>query len=1088
MDILLVKIFATALTLGQVLTAPDAVQTHFDRTADQQRVVGYLRAGCTHMRKAFDIEDINIDDLIATAMDDPDAVAGGIPQFKGLNFTDLVAAYKQFCKNEPPKDVTFDMGEVIDFYDQAVADLPDAGKLKGLKLPGASVVLDVKGERFAEVFEQDQRRVWVPLSDIPELVQKAFISAEDKRFYQHHGIDERSLIRAFIGNLAQSGRPQGGSTISQQVVKNLLVGEDLTYERKMREMILTSRVERTLSKNEILELYLNSTYLGRNAWGIEMAARAYFGKPAHELTVAEGAFIAGLTKGPNYFSPDRHADRASERYDYVLTRMQEDGAISPDQLKRFVSASPKLVAYEKPRRDIGFHFVDQVAREAKGMAGIDALTANSYTVHSTISPVLQRAVEASLQEGLARFEIGEGRVKFEGPETNLADAIRKIEAERSKAQAEQNKAEAGKKATVPSPGAKPAPTLGLKPAWQAALDGAHLPLYDVHWPAAVVVERSSGRNGEVTRVGLADGRVLSLSGAGGSIQRSLKLYDVVLVRVTEPKGKGAARADLRVRPRVQGQALILENKTGRILAMTGGFSYPLSQLNRSTQSIRQPGSALKPLTYLAALQEGLQPNTLVRDSEITLPPMGGGRAREEDYWTPKNYDGGGGGITTLRRALENSKNLATANLLDGGIDSDPERSLDRICALAVEAQIYKDCVHYYPFVLGAQPVRPIDLAAFYAAIANEGTRPAPHVIDSIERNGLVVYRHDPNAATRIGSADPVSFYQLKTMMQGVLQRGTAHAIANLAPYVAGKTGTTDGENDAWFVGFTNDVTVAVWVGYDNADGKRRTLGGGQTGASVAIPIFEPIIQAVWANYAPKTALAPPSPEAKRQLVDRAIDLASGDIVDGRGNFIEHFRRGSDTQYRLVSRAEADTDYEPREAEPRAQQQQPYQQFPFGPFFQQPQVQPPPQYRNPNQRGYAYDPYRPQPYQTAPRQAQPAPVPWGGLFGRPQQQQYNNNNNNNNAIIRIRTTSGIGKSACICFAWWPCWPRCWCLRMRRRRNSRSTTWLRSPAFRSPRSSRRRSSSPTGRARTCSTPAPASCATRTGRKANRFSSRC
>ena len=220
-----------------------------------------------------------------------------------------------------------DLGDVIDFYNKALTDLPDHNKLKGLKLPGASVVLDRKGERFAEVFEENQRRVWVVLADIPEHVQKAFVAAEDKRFYEHKGIDERGLIRAFIGNLAQSGRPQGGSTITQQVVKNLLVGEDLTYERKIREMVVASRVEHALSKAEILELYLNSVYLGRGSWGIELAARSYFGKAAKDLTLEEGALLAGLTKGPNYFSPDRHPGRAQERLAYVLSRLREDGVI-----------------------------------------------------------------------------------------------------------------------------------------------------------------------------------------------------------------------------------------------------------------------------------------------------------------------------------------------------------------------------------------------------------------------------------------------------------------------------------------------------------------------------------------------------------------------------------------------------------------------------------------------------------------------------------------------------------------------------------------------------------------------------------------
>src|SRR5882757_3650292 len=348
METLLVKIFATALALSQVTTTPDAVKTQFDRGKDQEQVAQLLRAGCTHMRKAFDIEDINLDDLIATAMDDPQAIAGESKAFRGINFADLLTAYRQFCKNEKVATPAVDLGDVIDFYNKAVADLPDHAKLKGMKLPGASVVLDRKGERFAEVFEENQRRVWVVLADIPEHVRNAFVAAEDKRFLQHKGIDERGLIRAFIGNLASSGRPQGGSTITQQIVKNLLVGEDLTYERKIREMIVATRVEQSLTKPEILELYLNSVYLGRGSWGIELAARSYFGKSAKDLTLEEGALLAALTKGPNYFNPDRHPIRAQERLAYVLSRLQEDEA-NPAEPSRGLPALPALVPYERPR-------------------------------------------------------------------------------------------------------------------------------------------------------------------------------------------------------------------------------------------------------------------------------------------------------------------------------------------------------------------------------------------------------------------------------------------------------------------------------------------------------------------------------------------------------------------------------------------------------------------------------------------------------------------------------------------------------------------------------------------------------------------
>jgi penicillin-binding protein 1A len=891
MDAILVKIFATALSLSQVTTAPEAVKTQFDPATDKEQVVSLLRAGCAHMRKAFDIESVNLDDLISTALEDPQALTGDIPAFKGINFRDMHVAYRQFCKNETVPNSPVDIGEVIVFYNNAAKDLPDHEKLRNLKLPGMSVVLDGKGARFAEVFEPDHRRVWVPLGEIPKTVQQAFIAAEDKRFHQHKGLDERSLIRAFVGNLASPGRPQGGSTITQQVAKNLLVGDDVTYDRKIREMIIATRLEQSLSKERILELYLNSVFFGRGAYGIEMAARSYFDKPAKDLNVGEGALLAGLVKGPNFFSPDRQPQRAQERLGYVLSRMQEDNLVGAEEAKLARNAMVHLSPYERVRRDSGFHFVDQVAREAKAVANVESLTAESVTVRSTIHPQLQRTAEEALQDGLAKFELSSGRMKFEAPEANLADVVKRIEGQKKPSE---------------------------KPAWQLALENARLPLYDVHWKPAIVVEKTATKNAQITRIGLTDGRILPLSAYNAANSRKLNLHDVIYVKLTEGKGKVPARAELRVRPQVQGAVVALENKTGRILAMAGGFSYPMSQLNRVTQAQRQPGSAFKPFTYLAALKAGLQPNTLVRDTPLTLPPIGGTRnARPEDYWTPKNYDGSSASVITLRRALENSRNLATAQLLDGGIDYDPAQSLQRVCELAMEAQVYKECMRYYPFVLGAQPLRVIDLAAFYAAIANEGMRPQPYTVEAIEKGGQLIYQNKAGTLTRVGSADNASFYQLKTMLQGVLARGTARQLAGYSAFAAGKTGTTDDENDAWFVGFTNDVTIAVWVGYDNNDGKRRTLGRGMTGGKLAVPIFEPILQAAWAQHMPKVALAPPSPEARKVLVASRTDLYSGDrALDGDGTgiaagngIIEYFRsdRGRnpmDAQYKLVPREEA----------------------------------------------------------------------------------------------------------------------------------------------------------------------------------------
>jgi membrane carboxypeptidase/penicillin-binding protein len=584
-------------------------------------------------------------------LNDPKAVGADIKAFHGINFTDLNTAYHQFCKNENVANPVVDLGQVIEFFNNAAADLPDQTQLKGRKLPSMSVVLDGKGNNFASVFEPRNRRVWVPLSTIPDEVQRAFVAAEDRRFFEHHGVDERGIIRAFIGNLAEPARPQGGSTITQQVVKNLLVGDDVTYERKIREMIVASRVESTLSKQAILELYLNSAYLGRGSWGVEMAARSYFGKSAQDLTVAEGAMLAGLLKGPSFFNPDPHPDRAKERLAYVLGRMQEDGVLSAEDKDHALAAPPKLVAFEQKRRDSGLHFVDFLSREAK-TDGIPSLTAEPYIVHSTINASLQREAEAALQEGLARYEIDAGRVQFRGPEANIGEAIQRL--------------------STNSAAATPPGTL---PAWQRALQTLKLPLSDVHWEPAVILDNGGGKRGDGIRVGIRDGRVLPVNAANGGVKRNLGLYDVVYVHVIEgktlikPKNGGVGtvgrRAELRVRPTVQGAALVLENKTGRILAMAGSFSYFSSQLNRTAQTQRQPGSAMKPLTYLTALQAGLQSNTLVSDDPITLAPIGWHRkhgtiargpdstSRKEDFWSPRNADGSTGGMFTMRRGLEN---------------------------------------------------------------------------------------------------------------------------------------------------------------------------------------------------------------------------------------------------------------------------------------------------------------------------------------------------------------------------------------------------------------------------------------------------
>ncbi|MGZ5725517.1 MAG: transglycosylase domain-containing protein, partial [Caldimonas sp.] len=352
METVLVKILAVVLALSQVSTRPAEVSTHFDTTADRAQVLELLRGGCAHMRRVFEVEDLALDDLVETALADPKALTSDIKAFHGINFADLGATYRELCKNENPDPSPIDLAAVIDFYDKAAANLPDHARLKGLRLASPSQVLDGKGDAFAELYEAGNRRIPVRLADIPPVVQRAFVAAEDQRFFDHHGIDERGLVRAFVVNMMQPGRPQGGSTITQQVVKNLLVGDDVTYERKVREIIVTARLEHTLTKPEILELYLNSIYFGRNSWGVELAARNWFGKSIKDVSLAEAAMLAGLVKGPNYFSPERAPDRARERLVYVLGRMQEDGAISADEAKQAQAAAPAIVPPQRSRNEV----------------------------------------------------------------------------------------------------------------------------------------------------------------------------------------------------------------------------------------------------------------------------------------------------------------------------------------------------------------------------------------------------------------------------------------------------------------------------------------------------------------------------------------------------------------------------------------------------------------------------------------------------------------------------------------------------------------------------------------------------------------
>ena len=430
-------------------------------------------------------------------------------------------------------------------------------------------MLDGKGDKFAELFETDQRRVWVPLAEIPEYVQKAFVAAEDKRFYQHNGIDERGLIRAFIANIAEPGRPQGGSTITQQVVKNLLVGDDVSYERKIREMIVASRIDQSLSKAEILELYLNSIYLGRGAWGIEMAARSYFRKPASALTRAPKArMLAAMAKGPTYFSPDRYPERARERFAYVLKRMQEDKVAGAEsgQSRRHRRAAHRALRAAAPRSGLPFRRSSDARGEDAGRHAIADLGILHGALHHQFQAAARRRGGVAGRPRALRGATA-AAPSYDGPELNLGEINMRVD----------HRAEHARAA------ARPRHEAGL--ADRAAKRAA------AALRRALAGRRGAGQRaaGGHIKVGLARRPRRAAGAARAGRARRLARQRRDLRQRHRRQEERDAQAELRIRPKVQGAAMVLENKTGRILAMVGGFSYPLSQLNRTTQALAPAG-------------------------------------------------------------------------------------------------------------------------------------------------------------------------------------------------------------------------------------------------------------------------------------------------------------------------------------------------------------------------------------------------------------------------------------------------------------------------------------------------------------------
>ncbi|MEI2297191.1 penicillin-binding protein 1A [Ensifer sp. MJa1] len=713
-----------------------------------------------------------------------------------------------------------------------------------------------------------ERRLFLPIAAIPARIRQAFLSAEDKNFYTHPGIDVTSIGTALLSNFASYGsgrRMIGGSTITQQIAKNFLLTSDRTVERKLREAILSLRIDQTYSKDRILELYLNDIYLGRGAYGVAQAALTYFDKPVSALSVSEAAFLAALPKAPNNYDPDRQTERATGRRNWVIDQMRQNGFIDA-AIAAKAAATPLGAKTRDPAPAIAAaeYFTEDIRRQLNAQFGEAALYTAGLSVRTTLDPRLQEAATKALRKGLVTYDQAKG---FRGPVDQLAT------------------------------------TTG----WAAALAKLK-PLTDVpEWRLGVVlatgkaeaeiglrpqakVPTDTARAGETIRLerqGMAWALCRSATGNRGcdkNVDDVLSPGDVIYV---EKQDGGYV---LRQPPLVQGALVSMDPNTGRVLAVAGGFSYAQSEFNRATQAYRQPGSSFKPFVYAAALDNGYAPTTLVMDAPIALAD-GAGRV-----WKPKNYDGRFSGPSTLRVGLENSRNLMTVRLAR-------HLGMDLVADYGKRFGIYDDLKPYLPMSLGAGETTLLRLVSAYAVIANGGKAVTPSMIDRIQdRYGRTIFRHDQrrcgdcNVAAWTGQdepepvddrdyvLDPMTAYQVTSMLRGVVERGTARNVSALGVPIAGKTGTTNDEKDVWFVGFTPNIVTGVFLGYDTP----KPMGNGETGGGLAAPVFIDFMKTALQGRPAANFHAPPG------MLLEAIDRKSGQPVPKGtpGAILETFKPGT----------------------------------------------------------------------------------------------------------------------------------------------------------------------------------------------------
>ena len=749
-------------------------------------------------------------------------------------------------------------------------ELPDYSQLQDYEPPVMTRVHASDGSLVAEY--ATQRRLYIPIQAVPKQVINAFIAAEDKNFYEHGGLDFAGILRAaviYIQNYGTNRRPQGASTITQQVAKNFLLSPELSFERKITEALLALKIERTYSKDKILELYLNEIYLGLGAYGIAAASLLYFDKSVHELTSSEAAYLAALPKAPNNYHPFRQRDRAIERRNYVLDRMVEDNFLTTKEAEK-----AKAEALSVTIRPSGAHifsaeyFAEEVRRDLYERYGEKKLYEGGLSVRTTLDPKTQGLARKVLVEGLVRFDEAQG---YRGPVAKLDPT-----------------GDWGTKLVEIKALNDIAP-------WRLAVvldvgDQARIGFQPWREPGgAVTKERQTGF---VPLDGVKWARPATGSERFKAIARVNQVLNVGDVIYVDPLSKEANTFRLRQVPEVSGGIAVMDPLTGRVLALVGGFSYDQSQFNRATQALRQPGSSFKPFVYAAALDNGYTPSTVVMDAPIEvdqgpgLPPW-----RPENYSTGKYY-----GPQTLRFGIEHSRNVMTVRLAQ-------DVGMPLIGEYAKRFGVYDDLPNFLSYALGAGETTVLRMTTAYSMFANGGRRVKATLVDRIQdRYGRTIYKHDERECRGCNAdkwnnqpeptlldrreqvLDPMTAYQITSMLEGVVQRGTGTVVREVGKPVAGKTGTTNDEKDVWFIGYSPDLTVGVYVGYD----KPRHLGRGATGGHIAAPIVKEFLKVALAEKPAVPFRVPPGIKLIR--IDAKTGMRAGG-GDGRV-ILEAFKPGT----------------------------------------------------------------------------------------------------------------------------------------------------------------------------------------------------